>query len=353
MSKPISTSNAKPNSVPDPESLTARPSAKPGHDGDRGNRGSRNEAVSGAGGPDSVLRPSAPIIPGQSVAGSALVAVVAIMSFLACLALGAASVVYDAARDWQAAVSSEITIQIRPADGVDLLGEIDKAINIAERTPGVGSARVLSDAETQDLLAPWLGSDAEIASLPIPRLIVVEIDDPMALDLATLTARISTEVSGASVDDHAIWMSRLSGMASSMIAAAIAVVLLILAAMVLSIAFAVRAAIAGNKQIIDVLHFVGATDRFIAQEFQRHFLLTGLKGGSAGSIAAIAIFVVIGVIDRTGETPYGAQIDALVGNVSVGPGGYFGAVATVFIVAILTAVTSRIAVRQALRIRPL
>lgn len=329
------------------ESLTEKPAAKPGVDGAKPNRGS------GRGGADSVLRPSAAIIPGQSVAGSALVAVVAIMSFLACLALGAASVVYDAARDWQAAVSSEITIQIRPVDGFNLLGEIDKAIDIAERTSGVGSARVLSNVETQALLAPWLGSDAEIESLPIPRLVVVEIADAKRLDLGTLTRRVAEDVEGASVDDHAIWMSRLSGMASSMIGAAIAVVLLIMAAMVLSIAFAVRAAIAGNKQIIDVLHFVGATDRFIAQEFQRHFLLTGLKGGLAGSLASIAIFFIIGVIDRTGETPYGAQIDALVGNVSVGVGGYVGAFATVFMVAVLTASTSRIAVRQALSVRPL
>jgi len=325
------------------ERLTQRPARKPGRRPEAAERGA----------PEIQLRPSAPIIPGQTVAGSALVAVVAIMSFLACLALGAASVVYDAARDWQAAVSSEITIQIRPVEGVNLLGEIDKAINIAERTSGVGSARVLSDAETQALLAPWLGSDAEMTSLPVPRLIVVAIANPLRLDLAALTKRVSETVAGASVDDHAIWISRLSGMASSMIAVAIAVVLLILAAMVLSIVFAVRAAIAGNKQIIDVLHFVGATDRFIAQEFQRHFLMTGLKGGLAGSFAAILIFFIIGVVDRTGETPYGAQIDALMGNVSVGPGGYLGAVTIVFIVAVLTASTSRIAVRKALRLRPL
>lgn len=304
-------------------------------------------------GSDPAPRASGPIIPGQSVAGSALVAVVAIMCFLACLAVGAASVVYDAARDWQKAISSEITIQVRPVAGVDILGEIDKAIAVAERAPGVGSARVLTDTETQDLLSPWLGPDADITALPVPRLVVVAIRDPARLNLAALSRQIGDVVQGASLDDHAIWISRLSGMAASMIAAAIAVVLLILAAMVLSIVFAVRAAIAGNKQIIDVLHFVGATDRFIAQEFQRHFLLTGLKGGLAGSLSAMLIFFLVGIADRTGETPYGAQVDALIGNVSVGAGGYFGAVATVFVVAVLTALTSRIAVHQALRVRPI
>ena len=60
-------------------------------------------------------------------------------------------------------------------------------------------------------------------------------DDPLAMSRRQLerNGNQGFSVQGASLDDHAIWISRLSGMASSMIAAAIAVVLLILAAMVL------------------------------------------------------------------------------------------------------------------------
>jgi len=36
---------------------------------------------------------------------------------------------------------------------------------------------------------------------------------------------------------------------------------------------------AGNRDVVEVLHFVGAHDSFIASEFQRHFMWLGLKGG--------------------------------------------------------------------------
>jgi cell division transport system permease protein len=81
---------------------------------------------------DAKLRPAAAIVPPQSVAGRALTLVVAIMSFLACLTVGAVSVVWDAADAWQNDLVREITIQIRPTEGVDMLREIDKAVALAQ-----------------------------------------------------------------------------------------------------------------------------------------------------------------------------------------------------------------------------
>ena len=65
---------------------------------------------------------------------------------------------------------------------------------------------------------------------------------------------------------------------------------LMLTATVLTVIFATRGAMAGSGHIIDVLHFVGAEARFIAAEFRRHFLLTGMKGAAAGGLAAIVVF---------------------------------------------------------------
>ena len=55
---------------------------------------------------------------------------------------------------------------------------------------------------------------------------------------------------------------------------------LVLIATMLSVTFATRGAMATNRPVIEVLHFIGAKDGFIARHFQRHFLLLGLKGGA-------------------------------------------------------------------------
>ena len=92
-------------------------------------------------GDEAKLRPAAAIVPPQSVAGRALTLVVAIMSFLACLTVGAVSIVWDAADAWQNDLVREITIQIRPTEGVDMLREIDKAVALAQEFPGISAVR--------------------------------------------------------------------------------------------------------------------------------------------------------------------------------------------------------------------
>nr|WP_242390305.1 ABC transporter permease [Polymorphum gilvum] len=293
------------------------------------------------------LRPAAPIVPQQSVAGRALTLVVAIMSFLACLTVGAVSVVWDAAQDWRNDLVREVTIQIRPAEGVDMLREIDKAVALTQEFSGIANVRALSDQETRTLLQPWLGSGLDLETLPVPRLIQVSVDDPAALDLAALRGAIEAEVAGASLDDHSIWTSRLAAMAGAVVVGGFAILALVLASMVLSVVFATRAAMAGNRDVVSVLHFVGAEDSFIAREFQRHFLVLGLKGGIAGGVAASACFVLLEMLTRQTTGLAGAdQMSALFGPVSVGTPGYLGIVGIVFLVAVLTALTSGLAVKS-------
>lgn len=297
-------------------------------------------------GDDAKLRPAAAIVPPQSVAGRALTLVVAIMSFLACLTVGGVSIVWDAADAWQNDLVREITIQIRPTEGVDMLREIDKAVALAQEFPGIASVRALSDAETKSLLEPWLGEGLQLDGLPVPRLIQITVSDPSLLNLTQLRSVISQSVTGASVDDHSVWTSRLSAMAGAVVAGGFAIMILVLGSMVLSVVFATQAAMAGNKDVVSVLHFVGAEDSFIAREFQRHFLMLGLKGGVSGGVAAIVSFLVMDMLTRQSAGQAGSdQLSALFGGISVSLPGYLGVFGVVFLVAVLTALTSGLAVK--------
>ncbi len=232
-----------------------------------------------------------PVVPQQSIAGRALILVIAIMTFLAGLTIGAVTLVDAASRAWQSDIGREVTIEVRPLQGGKTDEEIAKAVALAQEFPGVGGARALSDEETRRLLEPWLGTGVDLSALPVPRLVVVTIDDASAFDVSALVASVKRDVRGGSVDDHAAWIDRLRAMANSMVLAGLAVLALVLVALVLSVVFATRAAMAGNRQIIEVLHFCGAEDHFIAHEFQRHFLLLGVKGGAVGGGLAMAVFL--------------------------------------------------------------
>ncbi len=286
----------------------------------------------------------APIVPANSIAGNALMTVVAIMSFLACLTVGAVTLVQDASQNWQADINREITIQIIPRSGVDVEASVAQAIAIARATPGITNVTALSDSQNLALLEPWLGLGLDIDELPIPRLIVITIDDPNAVDLDTLTSELAA-VEGASLDDHRRWTERLRSMANVSVVVGFAVLTLVFTATVLSVVFATRGAMAGNQQIVSVLHFIGAEDGFVAGEFQRHFLLLGLKGGLTGAATAAIMFALLSfAMAAVRDAPEGVQVTALFGSFAVGPTGYFGAIGVAFAIAILTAITSRLTV---------
>jgi len=125
---------------------------------------------------------------------------------------------------------------------------------------------------------------------------------------------------------------------------------LVIAATMLSVMFATRGAMSTNRQIIEVLHVVGAKQSFIAGEFQRHFLLLGLKGGATGGAVAMVLFLLIGLMsDWFKGSPGETQVGALFGNLSLGAAGYGAIIGLIVLVAAVTAGTSRLTVHRTLR----
>ena len=124
--------------------------------------------------------------------------------------------------------------------------------------------------------------------------------------------------------------------------AGLGVLVLVVAATIISVSFATRGAMAANRPIVEVLHFVGAGDRFIANRFLRHFLQLGLEGGIIGCGAAMLIF---GFSEALGGwmsgTAAGDQLNALLGTFSLRPSGYVMLIVQAIIIAGITAFASR------------
>jgi cell division transport system permease protein len=289
---------------------------------------------------------AAPIVPEKSVAGRTLLLLITIMAFLSAVTLGAVVLVQDSAVAWSADVGRELTIQLRPVEGEVMESNLRTAVSLAQSTPGVAGARALSIEESQALLEPWLGAGLDLSAIDIPRLVVVQLADPVDADIGQLERNLQA-IEGASLDTHAAWRQQLNTMAGTMVLSGVLVLALIGVATVLAIVFATRGAMASNREIVDVLHFIGASNRFIAGEFQGRFLSIGLQGGLLGALLAILFFVLIGTVaGRVLPSEATAQVGVLFGDFLLGWAGLIGIAAVVPVIAVLTAVTSRVTVRR-------
>ncbi len=209
----------------------------------------------------------------------------AAMAFLAVFALALSLAAGRLADRWGEELARSATLRISaPADQVQT--QTAAALRLLQTTPGVASARALSDQEQRDLLEPWFGPDLPVDTLPIPQLIEV-IEEGQGIDAAGLRLRLAAEVPGAVLDDHTRWRKPLVRAASRLRALGWLSILLIGATMAAMITLAANAALAANAQVIEVLRLVGARDSYIAQAFVRRFTLRALSGGSVGMVLGL------------------------------------------------------------------
>lgn len=289
------------------------------------------------------------LIPAASIAGRSLMTVIAIMTLLAALSAALSLMVFDASADWRSAVSQEMTAQIRPVGGRNIDADVAAALAVAKTFPGVADASALDKASSDALLEPWLGK-LDLGELPVPRLIVLRLDATRPLDLAAFRAALRAAAPTIALDDHRFWLERLANMANALAIGAALIFLLILIAIATAVAFATRGAMAGAREIIDVLHFVGATDAYIANQFQRHFLRLGGKGAAIGAASALCVFLVARLALRSAaDIPTEMQFELLFGSFSIGWRGLIAIGAVAAAIAALTAFVSRWIVLQRLR----
>jgi cell division transport system permease protein len=296
------------------------------------------------------LRRQGSLVPQRSIAGRSLVMVIAIMTFLACLAAGAAHLVSRAVSEWTASIVSEMSIEVRPMPGRDIEADVTAAAEAARKTQGILSVKVFSKAESEALLQPWIGAGLDVSDLPIPRMITLTRDPNVAPDTVDLSRRLAAIGPSASLDDHRTFVTRLSTMASALIVVAVGIVVLVLAASALAVGVATRSAVSLNHEVVEVLHLVGADDAFVAREFERRFFALGIEGGVIGAIAAAICYFVAGILStKFASTAAAEQMEAVFGSFQFGAIGYglFALVAA--LVAYSTAIVSRITVKRRLQ----
>ena len=294
-----------------------------------------------------------PLVPRNSIAGRALIAVVAIMTFLASLTTGAVILVGASASDWQSDVAREVTIQVDPGGRARRRrAGARKRRRWRATFAGIGEVRPYSKAQSSKLLEPWLGSGLTLDELPVPRLIVVKIAPGAAPDISALRraadasrcrAPCST-ITAAGSSACAPWPAPRWRAASPFCCW-------------WSPPPCCRSpsppsgAMATNKPVIEVLHFVGAKNGFIAGHFQRHFLLLGLQGGALGG--GVGDPPVRARRRRSARlfagTPAAEQTGGAVRHASrSGSGGYVAVLAQIVLIAVVTALTSRHTVNRTL-----
>lgn len=208
--------------------------------------------------------------------------IIALMVYLAGLALAGTLVLNGALARWDRSLTGTLTVQLPPAEDGKGDGGMNVVLELLRVTPGVTSAEPLSRDATARLIEPWLGTALTPEELALPRLIDLRVNPDAPPDVAALRTHLAAAAPGAELDDHRSWLGRLATLVLSIELTAMAIVALIGIAAVMTVVFTTRAGLAVHHAVIEVLHLIGARDRYIARQFERQALALGLRGGLVG-----------------------------------------------------------------------
>lgn len=236
-----------------------------------------------------------------------LPALVAFMVYLAVLALTSALVMDRIAERWDQGLAGRLTVQVPPpsesavraqdsggeasADAPSNRQAVDQVVAILVETPGVEVVTPLGDEEIDNLLAPWLGEGAAEQGLPLPSLVAVTFARDNPPDLERLASRLQAAIPGTMVDDHQRWLGSLLDLAGTIQILAMAMVFAVGFTGVVAVIFVTRTGLAIHRQVIELLHLIGAQDAYVARQFQLHALKLGFGGGLVGFLFAVLTLV--------------------------------------------------------------
>lgn len=238
----------------------------------------------------------APFLPQEDARDPALLFVVAVLCFLACLTALGVIASTRAANGWSRQLTAEATVIVRARGGETPDAAAARAAEALAGVPGVTEARALEKEKAYALIEPWIGDVADLDDLPVPRLVAVGLDRRKPATAAALGRALKAQGLDAVVDDHSVWIKDIRGAAGVVRWTASAILLLIAGAAAAVVAFATRAGIAARKDVVEVLHLTGAEDGQISNLFELRFAGIAAVAGAAGAAAAGLLGVALRVI---------------------------------------------------------
>ncbi len=239
---------------------------------------------------------------------------VAAMAFLATLALAGWFGSAALSQHWRQGAGASLTVQVPHPNEPSAYGRqtrLSAVLSLLTGTSGVASAHALSEQELADLLRPWLGQGAERLAIPLPAVIAVRLTSG-AVDLPPLSHQLGEAAPGTLVEDHGVWIRRLSVLAGSLQACAALALLLVAGVAAAVIAVATRAGLSTRREAIEILHGLGATDSYIAGRFAARATLLAAVGAVGGALAALPVVLTLARLAApfVGETAVAGAVAA-------------------------------------------
>ena len=210
----------------------------------------------------------------------------ALMTFLCVLAAGMSVSLNRMADLWTSGLADTLMVEIPASQNTE--ANLSQLRKILEKNTDVKSVNVMDEDDIDKLVSPWLGKGTiEIADLPVPGLINIELYERDKDDIRKIAGDIKNIASEAKLDAHDEWLLDLAKLSRALQVASTAFVIIIAIVTALTVSGAVKSRMAIHHMELELLHVMGASDRYITRQFQKYIFMLAGKGILIGLVLAL------------------------------------------------------------------
>jgi cell division transport system permease protein len=197
-------------------------------------------------------------------------------------------------------MEGRFTVQV-PYQGDGQAAMLKKVLAEIKETPGLIDVKALRDEDVRKLVEPWLGENEAIRNLPMPSVIEGRAD--AATDFNALAHKLQRIAPEISVDTQALWAEKFSRLSTALQASMFALAAIIIGALAGMMVFTARAAMKLHADAVQLLHSVGADDKYIAKQFQANALTLALSGAVPGTLGAALLYALFAFYTNRLDAP--------------------------------------------------
>jgi cell division transport system permease protein len=186
---------------------------------------------------------------------------------------------------WENQLRTQITLEV-PTSSLQA-----QVLQVLGKTPGIQQAAAVPKKEVETVLQSLLGTTLPVDLQALPVLIEISLNGRERLDVPMLEARLKTISPQIQLVDHRPWQTQVESLINASVVLASTLTFLVLLTALVTTTFATRTSLLIHRQVIEVLHLIGATNGYIARQFQVHALKQGLIASAIGASFAFLTFL--------------------------------------------------------------
>ncbi|MDR0406518.1 MAG: hypothetical protein LBH38_00315 [Holosporales bacterium] len=215
----------------------------------------------------------------KNVSSKVLPWVIGALIYLATVAILGCIGVYRTTETWNTALSEHMTIEIPviQESKEKTVEHLQAFLPTLQKIPGILKIEIIPENQVQDLIAAWVDDPLLLKTLEMPILVDVLLTPGQPVSSEDIRIETTKVFQEARLHNHAEWYSPVLQCAALFQIFSIALALLTGLIVIGTIIFSTHASLVVHQRIVNILQLIGATDAYIAQQFEKHTLRMALQ----------------------------------------------------------------------------